>query len=1106
MKARLSSRDLGTALWELFFRLTYIAPSADSWSFVCFLAGKLMSLAQPLMLILYNTSYARGSDIAAYFNVMSYFSSLSSFSIFVYVFFGLTQIFALLAVLQLLSLRQGHTNIASNGHDKEWSAGEHPTLLKITHGFMVLCSQVLPHVSIAVLSLSLSGVLSPTKTYPGFKHLTLPLGNATVQFSICAVLSACTAVESVLLGASFVVFCQDRSILGKSVWSANGWYHGLAELAMEGFIQIEFSMDLTVSLGYALRFTASMMCTLVFSMYVRYQHFWVDMAEFFFTVTETAVTGLVLACTLLDKGFEPYASYPVLLLFLSGLFCVIRGWTVWARKISLEPSNEPAAAEQHIRDLLVLASGRSRKSLTTLAGLLAVHAESCQTPGCPCRDLRSHLGLGKADNGQIGLGRSDKVYFIRREVPEELISGSLVRTVRLLVDDFSLHLAKEDELGVLLAEMAFYFFGNLYVALQRVAQIEADKPRLTIRQRTYNLRRVISTGFEKSRREEGPEETLAALEYLKHYHEFLDDVEEATESTIKFWSIVMEEAPSSGRLSELGRALFECKYRSVQTVEKISAAGSHNLEFLIRYGLFMRLVMHDLIMSEQALKKAISLNESFGPTAVSVSAGNLSLFRSDVSVMLIVAQLEHSGAGTVLEMNTAVEQVLGYSRKDLIGTSVLHLMPPPIARLHEGVVLKFFHSMKSHDLDVTRARYVRGKDGAYVLCNGVKKIVPRLEGGALRVALFMIPDRRESYYSSFRRDPIEKRVGSLLCDPVSYTLIGFTKEALSTLMIPEDRMQELVGNATLYDLFPWMTHTELKERAHKKEGRVVAYVPGSQGPGADAVSAPTLLWVRLVTEKVDGEATALVAMVLAEIKKAAQENYSPEVSSEGVFFRDRSLKTSIARVMLPGNNVTKNVGTPNRSGFPEEKKPALYARQGYSDAASVASMASMDSTHKTESAGSYETTRDLQIATITRQTPPTIKRFATGIFGMLVVICLLIFVSMYVSLQEVTSLENSFNLIHAYHVRYKETMILTDTSRVYNLNIMAGNTAMVQGVLIFRLGLLANYNVATRMLLFSQNLDYDVEPVTVMELDNSNLSTIFSHALLLVQRFQYNQC
>ncbi len=1085
--------------WEVLFQLTFVSPSPASFALLCSLLSKLLALAQPLTLLIYDPADSSFSDITSVFIPMTYFDSGDQVCTFAYAFFSVVQICLCVAAAEAFFLARGKL------------ATESSILLQLLHGFLAASAKVLAPVAVSAAAFLLSRIVG-TGAYSPYKHLdAIASAEGSSQVYVAAGLMGLTAAEIIAVGAFFLMFCQDRGMRRRSFWSADTDWHVLAELTFTIYSQTEFFFEISNRLAYIVRTIMTSMVLLSLCLYTRYSHYLVDLSEFFFAVLLASLSALVAALELLEQPFTAYARYPVLLLLSSALLCIVRAHTDWRARI--EPPENEAAALESVRWMSAVAMGRDPKSLYTLFKMLGMHAQRCCDLGCEChkaiRSLVSSRGEGdRLLQRQQAIPQNTQVYLSEKDLPAngQQQQGLVSVAFRCLVRELASASFHGEALDILMAEIEFYLFKNHYAALCQLELIAGRKPRLETQQRAYNLRRTISAGLDLWASEEESAQTLAAMEYLRYYQRFLDRVEDATESTIKFWSTVRQDEPSASDLNGLGKLLFRSKYKVMKTVEKISRIASNHLEFLVRYGLFMRFVMHDLITSEQVFLKISFLNSALSAAAVS---DDFSIFRRDAHVMLIAARLDHAGAGTVTETNTAVEHVLGYSRRDLLGASLTVLMSPVVAQKHNELVARFFQTMQASNLGIQRAHYIKAKDGAYVLCRCMIRVVPRLTTTNVELVLFAIADRKHVCYTAFRREPTEKCTGAILCMPGAYTIIGFTREVLQMLRMSEERAKELAGTAALTEIFPWLSKTETAKELLANEGRVFAYQGApmlGNGTGScdviedeNVVSAQSLLWGRFVAETAGGT-VAFMSLVLSEIAQADQKNYLPNEGT--VFYVDAKVKEVISTRRPAWRDSAEDAVTNDEEIRTNGKKHHEPRELVISDVASVASMASVGSSMRTSSAqasagNSYEMSQELQLAAITRQTPTTIKWLGAGMLAMLIVVVALIFVSVYVSVKEVGSLETRFQLIEQYHLRYKASMVLADMARSYSSYIGSG-ISKINSYVDIRTDALSKYNVATRKLLFGQDLDYDGEMVYATDISGSLMSVTFSHTVIMV--------
>ncbi len=572
----------------------------------------------------------------------------------------------------------------------------------------------------------------------------------------------------------------------------------------------------------------------------------------------------------------------------SCIFCFVRYAFVRGAEV-VRPKNEEEAIELLTR-CVDFAENQSRVSFVRMAELLKIHSVACTHPGCECKELESDVWKTEGREFHV----NTKTYTSNRNRPEIWRKGCVPRILKVVFDELEPAFCRNDDFCVSLAEAHFYYLANFYYAWERISIVMQRKPSLLLRQRIYNLIRVMHTEIECSVEEvEDPERTVEAIEYMNYYNEFIEQIETSTEHTMKFWATLLSETPSSQDLNSLSRLLFESKSSIVQVVQNISRITSNHIDFLIRYGLFMRYVMHDTNTAEQAFKHICQLqhDNDFGFAS---SHHRFSIFRGDASVMLLIASLDGSGAATICEVNDEVERRLNYTREELLGTPATNLMPPTIAQVHDRLVQAFFRTMDERGLGIPLLNFVKKSDGSYLPCDTLKKVVPRLSHG-LQVIMFLIPDPTIRAYAGFKFDQTQKRVGAVICDSL-YRIAGFTKEAMTTIGLDEAGLKDAMRNTTLQDLFPQLSVPEILAAATTKEGAVIAYdksrtqIQGERDSGSlmackrdtAATGVLSLVWIRMVEEDYAGAGRGYV-MLLADIVPEARSKYVETSGTRGLY-------------------------------------------------------------------------------------------------------------------------------------------------------------------------------------------------------------------------------
>eukprot|EP01022_Parablepharisma_sp_SALTPOND_P004651 TRINITY_DN120707_c0_g1_i1.p1 TRINITY_DN120707_c0_g1~~TRINITY_DN120707_c0_g1_i1.p1 ORF type:complete len:823 (-),score=42.99 TRINITY_DN120707_c0_g1_i1:1973-4441(-) len=721
-------------------------------------------------------------------------------------------------------------------------------------------------------------------------------------------------------------------------------------------------------------FIVSGTTTILSAFYTKWNSYWVDMAEFFYSLIFFSIQGFLIISDRLLGLIELEANYAYLLAlpFIALQACYVRTLVTW--HISLEIPHKDNAAIKFIQDLFERLTTKGSGLLVEWVGLLTAHARECVKPGCECVSVVTSI----TEYSLEPIKQNVDAYLSAKDLPEMYKTGPFIRGAKLLLSELAMQYGRNDTLLVTLAEMHFYGFGNCYYALELLDMVASRRPSLILLQRIYNMRKVIDLALkrhnEKSTQRES-ERTTDAIRYLNYYNKFLDQADSITDLTIKFWSVLLSEKPSAQKLNQAGRILFQEKCRAVKTVNKITELTTYHIDFLIRHLLFTRFVLHDYIASEQVYNK---LKQAAEAGSFLYKTHGFSLFRADATVMFLLARIHGNGSATTQQINAEVEQMLGYSKKELIGFSITNFMPPMIARRHEEFVHKFFQSMETTSLNTQHFRFIKDKEGHYVPCRSLMKVVPNLDND-LQMAMFLIWDPAIFVYTRYRKDEPCKKAGAVICDE-NYKVIGFSKEAIAILKLSTVGTQEIVRSLMLYDLFPNLATENYMNALEQKEGKVVIF--NSKDFQLDfseedvennrKIQSTLPVWARLITET-HGKVMKTHTLIVSEV--------SPERWS--YYFKNGP------EGELEYKEVLHHLGRQIRT-----RRPTARAIQRHSEnlgefspggSVSSATSGSMASSNKTE-----EMAHKMRVFEGVKQTPASIKRLGVIIIAMLIVVNILI--------------------------------------------------------------------------------------------------------------------
>ncbi len=385
----------------------------------------------------------------------------------------------------------------------------------------------------------------------------------------------------------------------------------------------------------------------------------------------------------------------------------------------------------YLRTLIQLCESHSNASLVTIFGMLGLHRRRCFRPSCPCATLFIHGDIQESQRGSVAPNFT--AYETGKMLPQRISGSWKLKALALLIGEVTPQMSKSYGLSLALAEISFYYFANYYQALCHVESVESKKPSFLCVQYTTNLRNVIETGMWA--RKDDAVALLSALKFQKKYNEFLTCIDDSCECTVKFWSVLLEDRPQCEALMQLGRQLYEMRYNFLQLVKEITSINSSYAEFLVKFGLYTRFILHDHASATNSYQRILWTCENINGSLLNAE-DRFSVFRGDCQVMMLMVSLEQSSFFVVTEANNVVEHQLGYKREELLRFSANKLMPTHVAKQHHQFVQRFFQTMEAKTLRESSLKFLRHQEGHLVPCQVTKKILPTIGHGLQGMMLF----------------------------------------------------------------------------------------------------------------------------------------------------------------------------------------------------------------------------------------------------------------------------------------------------------------------------------------------------------------------------------
>ncbi|MDR3547586.1 MAG: hypothetical protein P4M11_04820 [Candidatus Pacebacteria bacterium] len=231
-----------------------------------------------------------------------------------------------------------------------------------------------------------------------------------------------------------------------------------------------------------------------------------------------------------------------------------------------------------------------------LLSMLSAHTQICEASDCVCRAMEPKLDRS-VEKGNLKKGGT-----IERRM--------WVRFARQQLSDILVKYSKEVELHILLAYIEYYYMKNPFTALTILHKVEDLQPSVQFTLSILYLHReieedMIDKKLSILKNSEGSRmlDVRKMHRFMKLYGIFIEEVESCTSNNIAFWTILLEENPDTRRLNNVGNSISAYLKRIHTLYSKIMDADSSNLNFLYKYGVFLRHIAFDELTANTIFSK-----------------------------------------------------------------------------------------------------------------------------------------------------------------------------------------------------------------------------------------------------------------------------------------------------------------------------------------------------------------------------------------------------------------------------------------------------------------------------------------------------------------------
>jgi len=436
-----------------------------------------------------------------------------------------------------------------------------------------------------------------------------------------------------------------------------------------------------------------------------------------------------------------------------------------------------------------------------MSSLLVLHSETCEDLECVCKQLRKFttqkymlLGKGEGQNmrNDTNIGLLSNFMDNYNQVKERWYKFFI-----LLIQDALLKFQKNPAMHLQLSYLYLKLFKNCYMALYSAQNATVYRPSLTLQFDIFHQVRIIEYDLAKhiskiSKTRRHIIHVDKNIEYMTQLNIFQETAEACIIDHQQYWTLLLDTEPDTTKLFHYGSRITQNVLSIRKVYKNIMDITSTNLAFLYKYALFLKNVIHDDIEAHTIVTKILNSREISGSADKKWNCW-------EGHSLLIRASGDRKTLSQIRDVSIECEQILGYTKKELIGTSCNKLMLPMMTKCHDEWILHFYESMVSKNIGVPYITYILKKNRYFMECEVLMCVIPNFDDGIQEFLIFVKNHPRSIHIPSYlSRNDVNPAI--ILCDK-NAIIAGINESCTTYFGIPLEAADIVKHECSLTELF-----------------------------------------------------------------------------------------------------------------------------------------------------------------------------------------------------------------------------------------------------------------------------------------------------------------
>ena len=257
---------------------------------------------------------------------------------------------------------------------------------------------------------------------------------------------------------------------------------------------------------------------------------------------------------------------------------------------------------------------------------------------------------------------------------------------------------------------------NKNKAYEQLMLAEKGKPAFYEQFIIYRYQKIIKDNLDEA--EESNADIVSLIAFDNHIQLCEEFMKLSANLHKEFWAELREDQPDLGKLNMIGSNISKNVNEAKDNYYKMQKINPNVPQSIKVFGSFLVNVLNDRTKGQELLKQAKQIKETYRQEMVDKKE-DVNIDTSPLPLLTVSAKKQD--LGIILTINPLFTTFFGYTKEDLVGKKINHIMPKYYAYVHDRYIKSFIENIyanlrvdgqvESQYIETDQLNYVLHKNG-----------------------------------------------------------------------------------------------------------------------------------------------------------------------------------------------------------------------------------------------------------------------------------------------------------------------------------------------------------------------------------------------------------